>query len=117
MRVGLAPDEDFAVVGGGGQDVAVFGVGPGYGPDGTFVAADVLMKKRESKVTPCKRKDDLYGSRPGWPAERHQERESLPFQSLGETVCFSLHFEDLDSSVGGAGCETATVVVEDCIVL
>jgi len=35
---GFAPDEDFTVVAGGGEDVAVFGVGPGDGPDGAFVS-------------------------------------------------------------------------------
>jgi len=34
----LAPDVDFAVVGGGGEDTAVFWVGPGDGPDCSFVA-------------------------------------------------------------------------------
>lgn len=34
----LAPDEDFAVVRGGGEDVAVFGVCPGDGPDCSFVS-------------------------------------------------------------------------------
>lgn len=38
---GLAPDEDFAVVGGGGEDVAVFGVRPGDGPDCAFVSVEV----------------------------------------------------------------------------
>jgi hypothetical protein len=35
---GFAPDEDFAVVGGGRKDVAVFWVGPGDGPDCSFVS-------------------------------------------------------------------------------
>ena len=34
----LAVDEDAAVVGGGGEDGAVFGVGPGDAPDSAFVA-------------------------------------------------------------------------------
>jgi hypothetical protein len=34
----FAPDENFAVVAGAGEDVAVFGVGPGDGPDGAFVS-------------------------------------------------------------------------------
>jgi hypothetical protein len=34
----LAPDEDFAVIGGGCEDVAEFGVRPGDGPDCSFVA-------------------------------------------------------------------------------
>lgn len=34
----LAVDEDAAVVGGGGEDGAVFGVRPGEGPDGAFVS-------------------------------------------------------------------------------
>lgn len=34
----FAPDEDAAVVGGGGEDGAIFRVGPGEGPDGAFVA-------------------------------------------------------------------------------
>lgn len=37
-RALLAPDEDFAIVACGGQDVTVFGVCPGDGPDGAFVA-------------------------------------------------------------------------------
>lgn len=34
----LAPDEYAAVVGRGGEDGAVFGMRPGKGPDGAFVA-------------------------------------------------------------------------------
>ena len=34
----LAPDEDFTVVRGGGEDVAVFGVRPGDGPNCSFVS-------------------------------------------------------------------------------
>ena len=30
---------------------------------------------------------------------------------------FAFYFKDLDCAVRGAGCETAAVVVEDCIVL
>lgn len=33
----LAPDEDLAVVAGGGKNVAVFGVCPGYAPDCALV--------------------------------------------------------------------------------
>jgi hypothetical protein len=36
--VGFAPDDYFAVVARRGEDVAVFGVGPGDGPDGAFVS-------------------------------------------------------------------------------
>jgi hypothetical protein len=39
----LAPDEDFAVVAGGGEDVAVFGVGPGDAPDCSFVAVGFVL--------------------------------------------------------------------------
>jgi hypothetical protein len=38
LAVCFAPDEDFTVVGGGCEDVAVFGVGPGDRPDGSFVS-------------------------------------------------------------------------------
>jgi len=34
----FAPDEDFAVVGGGSEYRAEFGMGPGNTPDGAFVA-------------------------------------------------------------------------------
>lgn len=34
----FAPYVDLAVVGGGGEEDAVFGVGPGDAPDGAFVA-------------------------------------------------------------------------------
>jgi hypothetical protein len=34
----LAPDEDAAVVGGRGEDGAVFGMSPGDAPDGAFMA-------------------------------------------------------------------------------
>ena len=37
-RLRLAVDEDFAIVAGGGEDVAVFRVGPGDGPDGSFMS-------------------------------------------------------------------------------
>lgn len=37
----FAPDEDFAVIRGRGEDVAVFGVGPCYAPDGALVAVAV----------------------------------------------------------------------------
>jgi hypothetical protein len=37
---GFAPDVDFAVVGGRGEDAAVFWVRPGDGPDGSFVAEE-----------------------------------------------------------------------------
>jgi hypothetical protein len=36
--VAFAPDYYFAVVAGAGEDIAVFGVGPGDGPDGSFMA-------------------------------------------------------------------------------
>jgi hypothetical protein len=39
--VGFAPDDYFAVVARRGEDVAVFGVGPGDGPDGAFVSVCV----------------------------------------------------------------------------
>jgi hypothetical protein len=32
-------------------------------------------------------------------------------------VGIAFYFEDLDGFIGGAGCEAAAVVVEDCIVL
>jgi hypothetical protein len=42
--VGLfAPDEDLAVVGTGGEDVAVLGMCPCYAPDGAFVSASQSM--------------------------------------------------------------------------
>lgn len=37
----LAPDEDFAVVGRGREDVAIFGVGPGYAPYCAFVSSRI----------------------------------------------------------------------------
>jgi hypothetical protein len=43
---GFAPDEDFAVVAGGGEDVAVFGVRPGDTPDGAFVPGGVLVRRK-----------------------------------------------------------------------
>ena len=39
---GFPPDEHFAVVAGGGEDVAIFGVRPGDGPDGAFVAGGLV---------------------------------------------------------------------------
>lgn len=50
--VRFAPDEDFAVVAGGGEDVAVFGVCPGDAPDGAFVAGGVLegLEKRGGRA-------------------------------------------------------------------
>jgi hypothetical protein len=36
----FAPDEDFAVVRGGGEYVAVFRVRPGDGPDCSFVSGE-----------------------------------------------------------------------------
>lgn len=41
LRALFAPDEDFAVVASGGEDVAVFGVGPGDAPDCAFVTVGV----------------------------------------------------------------------------
>jgi hypothetical protein len=32
-------------------------------------------------------------------------------------VRIAFYFEDLDGFIGGAGCEAAAVVVEDCVVL
>jgi hypothetical protein len=32
-------------------------------------------------------------------------------------VLVAFYFEDFDCFVGGAGCEAAAVVVEDCVVL
>ena len=43
LGVLLAPDEDAAVVGGAGEDGAVFGVGPGDAPHGAFVAANISI--------------------------------------------------------------------------
>lgn len=40
---GFAPDEDFSVVGGGGEDVAIFWVRPRYGPDCSFVSVWILL--------------------------------------------------------------------------
>lgn len=40
----LAPDEDAAVVGGGCEDGAVFGVGPGDAPDGALMAVDNALE-------------------------------------------------------------------------
>lgn len=37
----LAPEQDSAVVGGGGEDGAVFGVRPGDAPDSAFVTRAV----------------------------------------------------------------------------
>lgn len=39
--VGFAPDDYFAVVARRGEDVTVFRVGPGDGPDGAFVSVCV----------------------------------------------------------------------------
>lgn len=42
--VGLfTPDEDFAVVGGGSKDVAIFGVRPCYTPDGAFMSVQASI--------------------------------------------------------------------------
>ena len=47
----LAPDENFAIVGGGCEDIAVFGVGPRDGPDCTFVSAvEVLTGRSGSEL-------------------------------------------------------------------
>lgn len=43
LGVLLAPDQDAAVVGGGCEDGAVFGVRPGDAPDGSFVAGTMLV--------------------------------------------------------------------------
>lgn len=44
-------------------------------------------------------------------------RGGIPFQCFGQTVRIAFYLEDLNGFVGGAGCETAAVVIEDCIVL
>lgn len=78
----LAPDEDAAVVGGGGEDGAVLGVGPGDAPHGAFMAVRGL----ESVVG---------GMRAGgW--------QYLPFECFCETVLVAFDLEDLDGLVGGA---------------
>ena len=41
----------------------------------------------------------------------------VAFEGFGQAVLIAVYFEDLDCAVGGAGCEAAAVVVEDCIVL
>lgn len=97
----LAPDEDAAVVGGGGEDGAVFGVGPGDAPDGAFVAVGVVLEReRERVVFVCAR---LGGH--------------LPFECFCQAVLVAFNLEDLDGLVGGAGCQSSAVVVEDSIVL
>lgn len=40
----FAPDEDAAVVGGGGEDGAVFGVGPGHTPHGSLMAFESVRQ-------------------------------------------------------------------------
>jgi hypothetical protein len=42
LRGRFAPNVDLTVVGGGGEEDAVFGVGPGDAPDSAFVAAEGL---------------------------------------------------------------------------
>lgn len=42
LRGRFAPYVDLAVVGGGGEEDAVFWVGPGDAPDGAFVAVKVV---------------------------------------------------------------------------
>jgi len=49
LIAGFAPDEDFAVVGGGGENVAVLGVCPGNGPYCSFVAGGLLAGLRGQK--------------------------------------------------------------------
>jgi len=39
----LAPDEDFSVITGAGEDVAVFGMCPGHAPYCSFMAVGVLV--------------------------------------------------------------------------
>lgn len=49
-RVRFPPDEDFAIVAGRGEDVAVFGVGPRNAPNCAFVTRgglETLKKRRE----------------------------------------------------------------------
>jgi hypothetical protein len=42
LRALFAPDKDFAIVAGRGEDVTVFGVSPGDTPDCAFVAGFCL---------------------------------------------------------------------------
>jgi hypothetical protein len=51
----LAPDQDAAVVGGRGEDGAVFGVGPGDAPDGAFVAVGMVLEVGVSAMYACAR--------------------------------------------------------------
>lgn len=41
----------------------------------------------------------------------------VPFERVEEAVVVTVHFEDFDGAVRGAGCEAPAVVVENCVVL
>lgn len=80
---GFAPDEDFAVVGCGGEDVAVFWMRPGDGPDCSFVAVCIVLVMRARR----------------WAIARRGKRRNKPFESFGQSVGFAFDFEDFDCSV------------------
>jgi len=99
LIVGLAPDEDFAVVGGGCEDVAVFGMSPGNGPYGAFVSGLWL--------------DDGAC----WAGKWVGRGLDIPFQCLCQPVAFPFYLEDLDCAVRRAGREATSVVIENGIML
>lgn len=73
----FAPDEDLAVVARRGEDVAVFGVGPGDAPDCSFVT---------------RRTGFALATDQSWLGELCV---GLPFQSLSEAMALPLDLEDL----------------------
>ncbi len=46
-----------------------------------------------------------------------QGKGGVPFEGLRKAMRFALDLEDLDSLIGGAGCEASSIVIENCIVL
>jgi hypothetical protein len=73
----LAPDDDFAVIGRGCEDVAVFRMRPGDAPYGAFVSVDLSTPRTSSRVF----------------------AHDVPPQRLDQCVFLALDLEDLDRFV------------------
>jgi hypothetical protein len=65
-----------------------------------------LRRRVWLKVSPARRKKLVKGA-----------GDYQPFECLGQSVCFTFDFEDLDGFVGGACCKPAAIVVELGIML
>lgn len=119
LIVCFAPDEYFSVVGGGGENVAVFWVCPGDRPYCAFVSEVILAAYSNVECLAYRERvylRSLMGPRILNAALMGLD-QPLPFQCFCQTMCFSFYLENLNCSVGGAGCQPATIVIENCIVL